>query len=166
MKNAIMQVIYFLKSPVFICYFIVILFILSESRLLMRNLVIILPLTLKSKLSGKFQRFSANDGSSEMLKNSWISKKFQLKSKIKNEVHEAQTASKSKEIITPSTTPTPLDKILLPLWNNNFDNYICKNIQKYTEICFKNAVFGCQEMAHCKCFFFWHQRETCLLKNL
>ena len=77
MKNAIMQVIYFLKSPVFI-YFIVILFILSESRLLMRNLAIILPLTLKSKLSGKFQRFSAIDGSSEMLKNSWISKKFQL----------------------------------------------------------------------------------------
>ena len=30
-------------------------------------------LTLKSKLSGKFQRFSAIDGSVEMLKNSWIS---------------------------------------------------------------------------------------------
>ena len=114
MKNAIMEVIYFLKNPVFI-YFIVILFILSESRLLMRNLAIILPLTLKSKLSGKFQRFSVNDGSSEMLKNSWIFKKFQLKWKIKKEVHEAQTARKSKEINTPSTTPTPLDKILLPL---------------------------------------------------
>ena len=44
-----------------------------------------------------------------MLKNSWISKKFQLKWKIKNEVHEAETASKSKEIIPPPTTPTPLD---------------------------------------------------------
>ena len=88
----------------------------------MRNLTIILPLTLKSKLPGKFQRFSAIDGSSEMLKNSWISKKFQLKWKIKNEFHEAQTASKSKEIIPPPTTPTPLDKILLRLWNKNFDN--------------------------------------------
>ena len=88
----------------------------------MRNLAIILPLTLKSKLSGRFQRFSAIDGSSEMLKNSWISKKFQLKWKIKKEVHEAQKASKSKKIIPPLTTPTPLDKILLRLWNKSFDN--------------------------------------------
>ena len=39
----------------------------------MRNLAIILPLTWKSELSGKFQRFSAIDGSNaidEMLKNS------------------------------------------------------------------------------------------------
>ena len=88
----------------------------------MRNLTIILPLTLKSKLPGKFQRFSAIDGSSEMLKNSWISKKFQLKRKIKNEVHEAETASKSKEIIPPPTTPTPPDKTLLRLCNKIFDN--------------------------------------------
>ena len=88
----------------------------------MRNLAIILPLTLKSKLSRKFQRFNAIDGSIEMLKNSWISKKFQLKWKIKKEFHEAQKASKSKEIIPPLTTPTPLDKILLRLWNKNFDN--------------------------------------------
>ena len=80
----------------------------------MRNLAIILPLTLKSKLSGKFQRFSAIDGSSEMLKNSWISKKFQLKWKIKKEFHEAQTMRKSKEIISPF--------ILLRPWNENFDN--------------------------------------------
>ena len=88
----------------------------------MGNLAIVLPLTLKSELSGKFQRFAAIDGSSEMLKNSWICKKIQLKWKIKKEVHEAQTPSKSKEIIPPSTTPTPLDKILLRLWNKNFDN--------------------------------------------
>ena len=87
----------------------------------MKNLAIISPLTLKSKLSGKFQRFSAIDGSSENA-DSWRSKKFQLKWKIKKEVHEAQTASKSKEIIPPPTTPTPLDKILLCLWNKNFDN--------------------------------------------
>ena len=55
----------------------------------MSNLVIILPLTWKSELSGKFQRFNAIDGSNaigEMLKNSWISKKNQLKWKIKKEV--------------------------------------------------------------------------------
>ena len=68
------------------------------------------------------QRFSDIDGSSEMLKNSWISKKFQLKWKIKKEVHEAQTTSKSKKIIPPPTTFTPLDKILLHLWNKDFDN--------------------------------------------
>ena len=32
-------------------------------------------LTLKSKFSGKFQRFNAIDGSIEMMKNSWISEK-------------------------------------------------------------------------------------------
>ena len=40
----------------------------------MRNLATILPL--KSKLSGKFQRFNAIDGNMEMLKNSLISKNF------------------------------------------------------------------------------------------
>ena len=47
----------------------------------MKNLAIISTLTLKSKLSGKFQRFSTIDGSSENA-DSWISKKFQLKWKI------------------------------------------------------------------------------------
>ena len=35
----------------------------------MRNFAMILPLTLDSKLSGKFERFSAIDGNIEMLKN-------------------------------------------------------------------------------------------------
>ena len=95
--------------------------------------------------------------------------KFQLKWKIEKEVHEAQTARKSKEIITPSTTPTPLDKILLPLWNKNFDNYIYKNIQKYTEICFQSAskmqFLGVKKWRSANVFF-WHQTEICLLKNL
>ena len=39
--------------------------------LFMRNLDTVLPF--KSKLSGKFQRSNAIDGSIKMLKNSWIS---------------------------------------------------------------------------------------------
>ena len=38
------------------------------------NLAIVLPL--KSKLSGKVQRFDAIHGSTEMLKNGWISENF------------------------------------------------------------------------------------------
>ena len=49
-------------------------FRLREIRLLTRKLAIILPL--KSKLSGKIQRFSAIDGSIEMLKIVELPKSF------------------------------------------------------------------------------------------
>ena len=113
--------------------------ILRKSRLLMRNLAMILPLTLDSKLSGKFERFNAIDGNIEMLKNGWIFKKLQLKWKIEKEVHETQTLSKSKEIILPPTIPAPPDEILLRLWNKNVLNQIYRNIQKYTENCFQSV---------------------------
>ena len=48
----------------------------------MRNLVTILPL--KSKLSGKFQRFNVIDGNMEMMKNNWISKNFNENEKFQN----------------------------------------------------------------------------------
>ena len=48
--------------------FIVTLSYIERKLLFMTNLATILPL--KSKLSGKFQRFNAIDGSIEMLKNS------------------------------------------------------------------------------------------------
>ena len=93
---------------------------LREIRLLMRNLVIILPL--KSKLSGKFQRFNVIDWSIEMLKNSWISQKFQLKWKLKYR----STRPKQRAPLTKSShlspSPTPPDKILLCLWDKNFLN--------------------------------------------
>ena len=113
--------------------------ILRKSRLLMRNLAMILPLTLDSKLSGKFERFNAIDGNIEMLKNGWIFKKLQSKWKIEKEVHETQTLSKSKEIILPPTIPAPPDEILLRLWNKNVLNQIYRNIQKYTENCFQSV---------------------------
>ena len=62
--------------------FNVILLYIERKWLLMRNLATILPL--KSKLSGKFERFNAIGGSIEMLKNSWISK-FSIKMKIFSE---------------------------------------------------------------------------------
>ena len=43
----------------------------------------------------------------KLLKKYQNSKKFQLKRKVKREVHEAQTTSIPKEIISPPTTPYP-----------------------------------------------------------
>ena len=68
MKNAIMQVTYFLNGSMFNLLFIVILFYVERKWLLMKNLDRIL--LLKSKLSGKHQRFNDIDGSIKMLKNS------------------------------------------------------------------------------------------------
>ena len=49
----------FWMTPCLICYFIVILFYIERKWLFMRNVAIIVPL--KSKSSGKFQRFNTND---------------------------------------------------------------------------------------------------------
>ena len=54
-ENAIMQVTYFLNSPIlnlFVFCFFVILFYIGKKRLLMRNVAAILPLN--SKLPGNF----------------------------------------------------------------------------------------------------------------
>ena len=75
MKNAIMQVTYFLNNPMvnllFYCHIIL---HWERKWLLMRYLAAILPL--KSELSGKFLRFIAFNGSIKMLKYSWIFKNF------------------------------------------------------------------------------------------
>ena len=67
MKNSIMQVTYFMNGPMVNCCFIDILFYAGTKWLLMRKFATILAL--KSKLSAKFQRFNAIDGSIEMIKN-------------------------------------------------------------------------------------------------
>ena len=87
-------------------------FILSERDFLWEILPTILAtmLPLKSKLSWKFQRFNAIDGSIEMLQNSWISKNFQPPLPIR-------------------PTPTLPDKSLLRPWNKNFLTDIYKNLQ-------------------------------------
>ena len=63
-----------LNDPCWIRFFIAIVFYIERKWLLMKNLATIL--SLKSKLSGKFQCFNAIEGSIKMLKNSWISKNF------------------------------------------------------------------------------------------
>ena len=149
-------------APCLICYFIVILFYIERKWLLMRNLATVLPL--KSKLSGKLQRFIIMV---EVSKNWKIVKFRKISIKMKNckTFYETQTASCLKEIIQPPQPPIPPDKILIRLWNKNF-------LERYTEIyryllskCFKKVVLGRQEMVQCKCFF-WHQTETFLLENL
>ena len=118
MKNVIMQVTDFLKGAM-----VNLLFYYHILWLLKRNLAIILPL--KSKLSGKFQRFNAIDGNIEMLKYSWISKNFNQMKNLKA-FCEAQTASHLKEIIQPSQ-----NKSFLRLWNKHFLTEIYRNIDTF-----------------------------------
>ena len=81
----------------------------------MRNLATIFPL--KSKLSGKFQRFNAIDGSIAMLKNGWISNIVRHFTRPKQRATLKKLFSLSQ---TPLTPPPPADKILLRLWNKIF----------------------------------------------
>ena len=67
----------FCMAPWLICCLFFTLLYIERKWLLMRNLATVLPL--KSKLSGKFQRFNAVNGSMEILINSWISKTIKLK---------------------------------------------------------------------------------------
>ena len=85
----------------------------------MRNLATVLPL--KSKLSGKFQRFNAVNGSMEMLINSWISKKFKLKWTI---LKRSRQWSALRKLFIP-----PPGKSFLRHWNKNFLTEIYSNIQ-------------------------------------
>ena len=74
-KNAIAPkdaIFYLIDIAWYTIRFIVILFYIERKWILMRNLAIILPL--KSKLSGKFQRFNTVVESIEILKSSWTSK--------------------------------------------------------------------------------------------
>ena len=74
MKNLISKWYTFWIPPWLICCFIVIFLYIERRWLLKRNVATILPV--KSKLSGKFQRFNTIDGRIGMLQNSLISKNF------------------------------------------------------------------------------------------
>ena len=71
-RMPIMRVTYFLNGPMFNFLFYCHLILYWEKVTSCKKLATILPL--KSKLSGKLHRFSAIDGSIEMLKNKSISK--------------------------------------------------------------------------------------------
>ena len=72
MKNEIMQVTYFLNVPMVNLVFYSHIKLNWEKVTSHENLAAILPL--KSRLSGKFQRFISIGGSIEMLEISWMSK--------------------------------------------------------------------------------------------
>ena len=160
LKNAIMQVTYFLNGLilnlfVFCLFFVfVILFYTERKWLLMRNVFAILPL--KSKLSGKIQRLNAINRSIDMLKIVEFSK-ISIKTKNCKTCRKVQTANRLKKFIQsplipttplpPPPPPPPPEKTLQRLGNNFF-------LRRYIEIiyrdllpkCFKNAVLGRHEM--------------------
>ena len=98
---------HFLNGPIFnLLLFFAILFYIERKWLLMKNFVAILPL--KSKLSGKSQRFNAIaiDRSIKMLKIVEFSK-TSIKTKNCKIFYKPQTASPLKEIIQPSPITPP-----------------------------------------------------------
>ena len=86
MKNAIMQVTYFLNGPMFNLLFC------CHIVLHWEEVTFYEKFNHKSKLSGKFQRFNAIDGRIEMLKMVEFSK-MSIKMKNCKTFYEAQTAS-------------------------------------------------------------------------
>ena len=151
-KNAIMQLTYFLNGPKLNLFFYCRIFFYWEKVTSYEKLATILPL--KSKLSRKFQRFNTLD-------------RFSIKMKNCKTLYEVQTASHLKEIfqsLPPQPTPHQIKsyyvsgtKILLRRYAE-----ICRHLLSK---CFKNAVLGRQEMTQCKCYFL-RQKETFLLGNL
>ena len=116
------------------CLFVTLLYI-ERKWLLIRNLAS--ALLLKSKLSGKFQRFSTVNASMEMLINSWISKKFKLKWTI---LKHFKQCSALRKLFSP-----PPDKSFLR--HKNFLTEIYSNIQtiafqvlrKCSSLAFRNS---------------------------
>ena len=148
----------FCMAPWLICLFVTLLYI--ERKWLMRNFARVLPL--RSKLSGKFQRFNAVNGSMEMLINSWISKKFKLKWTVLK--HFKQWTALRK-LFSPLPPPSPpAVESFLRHWNKNFLTEIYSNIKTLAFNYFENAVLWVLEMVQRKCFF-WYQPKTCLLEN-
>ena len=125
----------FWMVPCLICYLIVILFYIERMWHLVRNLATTLPL--KSKLSGKFQRFNAVDGSIEMLKNSWISK---IWIKIKN----CKTFYEAKR-----------------LWNKNVLSEIYRNIQTFAFKVLQQYSSWASRNGAVRMFFLTPKRNIC-----
>ena len=95
----------------------------------MRNIAPTLPL--KSKLSGKVQRFNAMNRSIEMLKIIQFSKSS-IKMKNFKTFCKVQTVNRLKKFIQSSAIPLPPDKTLLCLGNKVFFKEIYGNIQTFT----------------------------------
>ena len=122
----------------------------------MRNVAPILPL--KSKLSGKFQRFNAIYRSIEMLKIVEFSK-ISIKMKNYKTFCKVQTASHLKEIIPP-THPHQIK----PYYDSETKIFLRRYLQIHRHLlsmCFKNAVLGRQEIVQCNIFSDTKQKHDC-----
>ena len=103
----------------------------------------------KSKLPGKFQRFNATNGSTEVIMEIW---KYQ-NAKQKLKIQKFKTFYKSQAAICLMEIIQPSHQIKAPYvsWTN---------AQEYTDMCFPSAPrIGRLEMVQCQCFF-WHQPKT------
>ena len=122
----------------------------------MRNVAPISPL--KSKLSGKFQRFNAIYRSIEMLKIVEFSK-ISIKMKNYKTFCKVQTASHLKEIILP-THPHQIK----PYYDSETKIFLRRYLQIHRHLlsmCFKNAVLGRQEIVQCNIFSDTKQKHDC-----
>ena len=162
-KNAIMQVTFFLNGPTvnFSFYCLIILYWekVNYYKKYSHNLK---P---EVQIMWRFQRFNAIDEASKWWKTTEFLK-FQLKWKTrKHFTSPKQRVTLRKLFSTPYPQPTRHQiKTYYVSGTNSF-------LRRYTEIyihslskCLRHAVLGCQEMVQCKCFF-WHQTETYLLEN-
>ena len=120
-----------------VCYFLAMLFHIERKWLLMKNLARILAL--KPKLSGNLQCFNATDRSIKRLKNSWISKRFELKWKIVKHFMRPKQRGALRKLFSLPPTHSSSDKILLHLWNKNFLTEKCRNTQ----------IFAIKELQEC-----------------
>ena len=145
-KNANMQVTYFLNSPIlnlFVFCFFVILFYIGKKWLLMRNVATILPLN--SKLPGNFNFLMLQIEVSKCLKIVEFSK---ISIKIKNckTFCKPQTANRLKKFNLSFPIP-PSTRWNLTTSRKQFLLRRCIEIYRHLlSKCFKNAFLGSQEM--------------------
>ena len=138
----------FWMAPCLNCYFIVILFYIERKWLFMRNLARILPL--KSKLSGKFQRFNAIK---------YEFPKISIKMINCKAFYKAQTASCLKG--NHSSFPS------LRLWNKNFLTEINRNIRTFTFKVLQGCTSWASRNGAVQMFFLTTNRNMfALLENL
>ena len=138
--NSILQVTYYSNGPIANLLFYCHIFIYWEQVTSQENLATSLPL--KCKLSLKFQRLSANDGSIKMLKNSWISKNS-VKMKNFTTFYEPHTTKLLRKLFK----STPDKSFLLLTFLQRFEG-----MSRHVFQLLENAVLGRLEMVQRKCF--------------
>ena len=138
-----MQVTYFLIGPMFtllLCYH----FVLYREKVTSYE-----KIRHKSKLYGKFQRFSAIDGTIELLKMVEYPK-MPTKMKICKTFYEGHTTNhRSGNHSAPPNEIKSYHVSGTKIFSQRYGEKYRHLLSKY----FKNSVLGPQEMMQCKCFF-------------